>query len=242
MNTPKSLCNYNSGIRQNPNPKSFVDNLKFEIAPLISAIIGALLVNYYEGYFIAFVYIIIYILSYLKQYKFSLILFVLYLLSIGFFIKINEFYDFWNIISFIVIVIPNIIFLDKLLNPKYNSLKLVISNNIPKQADRLFSKNNSKNINLDGLFGVLYILSYINIYFFIFLALCHLAIIIYNKAYSKSVFLILISILPLIYAIMTLYKEILQYSYLLQILVLIGFSMLYIFGIWVTQKTINTLE
>ena len=180
------------------------------ISPLISLIVGGLLIDSHFGLFV----IVVYLVRYFKKYKFSLILFLLYLLSIGYLIKINNIYDSCNIVLLIALIIPHVIVLDDLLGHEFNNLKIHVKDT---------------KIDLDIILGILYIISYFDIYLFIFIVIGHLFILLYNKTYNKWLYAVIPPIL-LVYGVISIFTNTLTHSYVLQCAVLAGIGLLCFFG------------
>jgi hypothetical protein len=159
-------------------------------------------VNYYFGLFI----ILIYILKYFKKYRISLVLFLLYILSLGFFIDINSIYENWKIVFFIIL--PHLIVLDDVLCHKY-----------------LLSEK------MDFIMGVLFALSYLNANMYIFLVSAYLLMVIYDKLHIRGYIAIavFITLSWLILHIYNLYVNT-QQDCLFQTIIIIGIGMSCFFG------------
>ncbi len=183
------------------------------ISPIVSLIVGGLFVDYYFG----LVIILIYILRYFKKYKISLILFLLYLLSLGYFIDINSIYENWKIVFFIIL--PHLVVLDDILCHE------------PLLSEKI-----------DIILGILFVLSYLNEYLFMFLISVYLIILIYCKLHIRGYIAIAVytSLFWITLYIYNQYITTSQHDKLFQTIIIIGIGMLCFFGFLFSNEDIKS--
>jgi hypothetical protein len=182
------------------------------VSPIISLIVGGLFINYYFGLFI----ILIYILKYFKKHKTSLILFLLYLLSIEFFVDVNSIHENWKIIFFIIF--PHLIALDDILCHEYPLSEKI-----------------------DFIMGGLFALSYLNANMYMVLILIYLLTIVYNKLDIRGhvAITVYVTLSWIILHIYNTYSNVSQ-DYLFQTIVVIGIGMSCFFGFLFSDEDVKS--
>jgi len=175
------------------------------ISSVIAFIVGGLFVGMYYSLFIIFIFI----LKLLKKDMLALIIYLIYLISIGYFLNANSIYANWEILFFIVV--PSIIVLDDILKDikDYNKYDIAIA--------------------------FLFLLSYLNKDLFIILILGKFLMSLYNKINLRGFLVYPIFVGMCLFLFINGY-DLLKYSCLNQVIVLIAIGLLSFFGFVILKK------
>ncbi len=174
------------------------------ISSIIAFIIGGLFLGMYYNLFV----LAIFILKLFKKDNLSLILYLLYLISIGYFLDSKSIYENYDIIFFIVI--PSILVLSDIL------------------------KNNYIYERYEILWAFLLILGYFNKYIFMILVLSKLFICLYNEMYIKGVVVYILFIILFLTTFVIGYN-LLNENYLGQVIVIIALGLISFLGFLLTK-------
>ncbi|EHP88358.1 hypothetical protein [Methanotorris formicicus] len=169
------------------------------VSSIIAFIVGSLFVNFYYGFFVIFVLI----LKILKKYNLSLILYLLYLLSIGYFVNFCSIYESWRVLFFVAI--PSIVVLGDVLKDEVTYKKS------------------------DIILALLFLLSYLNEYLFMTLILGKLFVSLHGEIDLRG-FLVYFLFLGVGFLIFVDKYNLLKGDYLNQVIILIGIGFLSFFG------------
>ena len=175
------------------------------ISSLMAFIVGGLFVGYYYSVFV----LVVFILKLFKKDGLSLMLYLLYLLSIGYFLNVSSIYANWEVLFFIAI--PSIVVLMDIL-----------------KDDIIYNK-------YDIILAFLFLLSYLNEYLFMLLILGKLFISLYNEINLRGFFVYILFIGVGLFIFVNNYS-LLNHDYLNQVIVLIALGFLSFFGFVIRRE------
>ena len=175
------------------------------ISSLMAFIVGGLFVGYYYSVFV----LVVFILKLFKKDGLSLMLYLLYLLSIGYFLNVSSIYTNWEVLFFIAI--PSVVVLMDIL-----------------KDDIIYNK-------YDIILAFLFLLSYLNEYLFMLLILGKLFISLYNEINLRGFFVYILFIGIGLFVFINNYS-LLNHDYLNQVIVLIALGFLSFFGFVIRRE------
>ena len=169
------------------------------ISSLMAFIVGGLFMGFYYN----LVILVVFVLKLFKKDGLSLILYLLYLLSIGYFLNVSSIYTNWEVLFFIAI--PSVVVLGEIL-----------------KDDIIYDK-------YDIILAFLFLLSYLNEYLFMVLILGKLFISLHNEINLRGFFVYILFIGVGLFVFIN-NHGLLNHDYLSQVIVLIAIGLLSFFG------------